>query len=491
MSQIQKDILYTILAQGVVAGALFLQYRIVSATWGVEVLSNYTFLFRVRGAIEWIVVLLIPLALTRQLSAAVSRERRTELAVIGMPLTLLLVALTCAALLAFPQAGASLLFGQRSYAGWVTPFCALLAAYCMSLLATGVLRGIFAFREASLLAIISIALIPAACLLLGRDFSITGVVTIMGVISTAATLAGLGLVLLRRRPRPFGVPKKLSRTRFLEGIHQLCGFGAPRLITLAASALFVVSLPWLMARENDAALLANLNVMMALLAAAALITSPVGFVLLPHLSRSLAVGERSVAAEQLRKVCAATVFAGVVCSALAIIFMQDALDFMLGQAYREFVALRFAVALALPCFLIVDVLRSVLDAASRFPLNALVYLAGLVATVAVFLLPVPITTLSLVARGALALDAGYLAAAVVCLTCAAHCFEARMLVRADWVLIVVWLATMLGWFSVTGFGSASAMENRLFGIAVVACCAIYLRVARPKWAVFIGGPFAK
>ena len=85
----------------------------------------------------------------------------------------------------------------------------------------------------------------------------------------------------------------------------------------------------------------------------------------------------------------------------------------------------------------------------------------------------------------MARQARYLAAAAVCLTCAAHCFEARMLVRADWVLIVVWLATMLGWFSVTGFGSASAMENRLFGIAVVASCALYLRLARPKWAVFI------
>jgi O-antigen/teichoic acid export membrane protein len=491
MSALRRDILYTIIGQGVVAAALFVQYRIVRASWGVEALSSYSLVFRVRGAIEWIVVLVIPLALTRQLSAELSRDSRTEVTLVGVPFTILLIGAACLILLVSPPFTATVLFGRSDYEPWVVPFCALLAAYCLVLLITGVLRGIFAFREASLASLIALALIPTVSLLFGGRFPLTQVVTFAGLMSATATLIGLAVVVMRHDGFAFGTSARPPRERVFGRIGGLVAFGAPRLITLGASALFMVCLPWMLARQADHDVLAPLNVMMALLAAAALVTSPIGFVLLPHVSRTLAQGDRARAGGELRLICSATLFAGIVAGSLALGFMQDVLAFLFGKGYHGDVALQDGITLAMPFFLFIDILRSPLDAASRFPLNAFIYLAGLVATVAVYLMPLPEGWFSVAARCAMALVAGYLAAATACFACAKHCFGLSVLSRRDLTMILLWITALLIWLWVRRSSEDAGMANRVFAFFAVACCALYARVARPEWLRMLGVSFRK
>jgi O-antigen/teichoic acid export membrane protein len=490
MTAIRKDILYTVSAQAFVALALFAQYRIVSDTWGVDALANYTFLFRVRGAIEWIVVMLIPLALTRQLSSETVPQKRTEFLAVGIATTFLLVAAASLILLAFPAFFSKLLFGRDEFANWMVPFGSLLTAYCLNLLATGVLRGMFAFRESSVVSVSAIAIVPAVCLLLGRGHAITSVMTVMGIASSIASLVGLIAGLALRGKGNFAIPMKLPLTRLASRLGELFSFGAPRLVTLTMNALFAVALPWLLAREQDSGLLANFNIMMAFITAGALITSPVGFVLLPHFSRSLASGERGVAADRLRKVSAATVFIGVTGSVIAAGFMQDALSIMFGRSYAEYVALQFAVAICVPCFLIIDVFRSVLDAASRLPLNSLVYGAGLVATICVFVVPLPVPV-SLITRASVALAVGYLAAAAACIACASRSFATVILGRSEIGLLISWLCASVSWFVLAVFLDYPPVMNRVFGLVLAAGFVLYLFRSRPAWLEAAGLPSAK
>lgn len=481
MSAIRGDIIHTIVCQGLVVAAQFLQYRLVSDAWGIETLSGYTLMYRVRGAMEWIVVIVLPLAVARLMSAEAAPQAKLNIAVAGLAGGLSLYLAVAMLLLVAPALTAQILFGRSEYAIWVLPLCALLGAYCTFMLASGVLRGMFAFREANVSNVISIAVIPTLCLLLGRGHDIRSVVIWMSTASALATFAALAVVVSRRRSSVRLHASLLAPAVVLSALKPLLSFGSPRLVTLGLSAVFAVCLPWLVSSGGGAELLANLNVMLALLGAAAMITSPVGFVLLPHFSLSLAAGEKEHAATQLRTVFSATVFVGVVASFLAIALIPLAMSLLLGQMRATYVPLVAAIAIALPFFMVFDVLRSPLDAVSRAPLNALTYLAGLLGTVVVYTLSAYAPELSIITRCAAALVAGNVCAAAVCLASAARSFGRALVSRGDVYFISAWLLALTSWILVSGAKGGTVVTHAPFAAGGLICCGLYLWRVRPRW----------
>lgn len=481
MSAIRGDIIHTIIYQSVVAAAQFLQYRIVSDYWGIQSLSAYTLIYRVRSAMEWIVIIALPLAIARMMSAERAPHAKAKFAVTGFAGGMLLYFMVALLLLVSPARSAQVLFGRAEYDIWVLPFCSLLGAYCTFMLAAGVLRGMFAFRAANLSNVVSIAVVPTACLFCLRGHDIREVIVWMSAASVLATIAALALVISYSRSSTLLRESVSGQGIALGELKSLLAFGAPRLLTLGLSAAFTVCLPWLVSSGGDAELLANLNVVLALLGAAAMITSPAGFVLLPHFSRSLAVGDREQAAAQLKVVLSAAVFVGVAASLLAFVLIPLAMSLLLGQMRTAYLPLVAAVAVALPFFMIFDVLRSPLDALSRAPLNALTYLAGLLGTFTGYVVAAYVLELPAVGCVAVALVVGNMCAAGACLMCAVRGFGEALVCRRDLCLVATWFSALIAWILVSGAEWAGGAANATFAASGLICCGLYLWRVRPSW----------
>ena len=69
-SNLYRDVFWTIVCQGAVAAALFVQYWLVRSQWGISAFSGFSLVFRVRGSIEWILLLQLPLAIVRLASVS-------------------------------------------------------------------------------------------------------------------------------------------------------------------------------------------------------------------------------------------------------------------------------------------------------------------------------------------------------------------------------------------------------------------------------------
>jgi O-antigen/teichoic acid export membrane protein len=438
-------------------------------------------MYRVRGAIEWIVLVLLPLAIARQLSAERTREAKTTVAVAGLCLGMLLLTVVCISMLASPRLTATALFGGSSYSAWVMPFSSLLGGYCLALLANGILRGLFAFKAANIANVVSIAIIPTACLVAGRRSNILNVVTVMGVASSVATLSFLAFALIRRRALDLVFPVSLTSGAILASAKTLVTFGVPRIATVGFNALFAMAIPWLMARHGMAEVLATLNVMMAILAGAAVMTSPVGFVLLPHFSRSLASGEKARAATNLRAICSATVFVGITASIVTMGFAGDVLWLLFDKKLPGQAPLIAAVAVSVPLFLLVDISRSPLDAISTLPLNAITYLSGFVGAIVVFHLPVLQGVGLEPLRCAESLVAGYLAATGVCCFLLSNYYGVAIFSRADVMLGIIWTVSTAAWIALTARFGETALTSHIAAVLALAGCLMYLYLAKPKW----------
>jgi O-antigen/teichoic acid export membrane protein len=485
MSKIKRDIVWTMLAQGSVAGALFLQYWIVRRYWGLEAFGQFSLAFRVRSALEWIVLLQLPLALARLMSMAEQPDRRWRFAVVGMLCGAALVGVFGALALLWPGLAASLLFGSETYASWVAPLCALLFSYSIFLLSSGILRGAFAFTAANIMQVMSLAVVPCVALLVMQHLDVRAAVVRSSLVSAAISAAILLLAVQRLLAagivRRAGPDRAGART----ALQELLSFGTPRLLTVILSGTFTLSLPWLLARDGHVAALAEFNAAMALMAGTALITAPISFVILPILSRNIAQRRTEVATEQLRLLLSATIFMSVLASLAAAGFLGDFMTVLLGERGSTDAVLVVAVAAILPLFLCIDIVRAPIDAASTKPLNAASYLVGGATTVACYFLLSPLLAGSPILVCSLALVCGYAAAGTTALLILRALYGGKLLQVHDRYLLAGWVVVICGCLATTLLGNSAHWVNRWIAAATLIIAGSYALIAKPNWFRFM------
>lgn len=439
MATPRSDLLWTVFCQLLVVGAVFVQYWLVRTYWGVPAFGEYSLVVRVRGAIEWIILLQLPLAMARVVSSTQNPRPRAVTATVGLALGTGLLLAACGIFLVVPQAISSLLFGNIGFVPWVGPLCALLAGYCLVLLVTGWLRGLFRFGAANAVNVLAIAVVPTLVIAGSGSLEPGAAVTAAGLASALVTLAAMLWLATRSKHQTSPGLAWPEPGEGLASAWQLLSYGVPRLATLAASALFALCLPWLVAREGQLTLLASLNALLALLGGAAVLTSPIGFVLLPRFSRDIGAGNRDAAAAQLASLVSATLVAGVLGSCAALGLGDLALGILLGKPDTGATALVVATAAAVPLFLLADVLRGPIDAVSHRPFNGLMYVAGFLAATGTYALAdLPGTW-----RCATALLAGYVATAITGIWLASTLYGRALLSGRDAIPVLAWIVLMV------------------------------------------------
>ena len=259
---------------------------------------------------------------------------------------------------------ARLLFGSEELTRLVEPLVPMLLGNQIFFVTFAVLRGQLRIRQANVLQIVQIALLPPLLVLLLGRHGLRSVLLAQGIASTV--IAGIAAVLLLRHAVR---PSTLGRLR--TAAKELATYGIPRVPGDAAlTATYAVG-PILAAHQLDlhaAGLLAiGMNLVIVLSAA----FGPLGVVLLPRMSRSLARSGDVELRARLPLLCG---MAAHGCAFLAIVggvFGNDGLRWILGRAYVLEPTGMVLLSIAAAGNVVFVVLRSTLDAACFRPVNSI------------------------------------------------------------------------------------------------------------------------
>ncbi|MEN6356360.1 MAG: hypothetical protein ABFD83_04665 [Armatimonadota bacterium] len=436
----RRSAVLTGLTQGSVAVATLLHYWLIRWHWSVDDLGGYTQLMRVRGILQWVVLLQLPIALARELGASLSdssQESRRSLTWTGLSLGTLLVAVFSLAMVAFPRQSAYLMFGNAHMQAWVLPFVWLLSGNALCSLIGSAARGLMSFHITNLVQFVSAVIVPTVLLLTAGHYSMQFVVGAIGVLSTMTAVV-FTVVLWQTRQEDAAPLFACAREQWRIA-KQLLMFGVPRLSTLVCVALLNLAVPWLISKNGDLHLLAAANTLLGVISSITIVVAPLGFVLLPHLSNLLTNGHRSEAGRIMSITMEFSLVIGGLGSLAAMGLLQIALHAWLGSEVASYTPMVIACAIALPGSLVLEMLRSPLDAASRVPWNSVMYGSGAIASLAAFFCLRDVG-FSLSVSAAWSLGIGYIVSALVGSLIGYRCYDMEFSAKRVLPALAVWCA---------------------------------------------------
>ena len=374
-SKLRRDLLITTATQVAVASTTFVQYGLIQRIWGMEALSNYSQLMRVRGVFEWIILLMIPVALTHELAFRSEPEQAPDRRVLmqtGWAISVVCLVVSLILLAAMPSVSAVVLFGSDSFSSWTWPFMAVLAGYSLCLVSIAIARGAMAFVSVNVIQVLYAVLIPIGIIVIGRKAELTVVVALIGL--SALVIASLAFMrFMHAHAKPPSESMNMTRS-MAAGL--LLSYGVPRLLTMGAILVHTMYLPWFVSWRGDAVLLVVVNALLGIISATTVLVAPIGMIMLPHLSQLRARGLMVEAGSQVHRLIQATALMGGLCSLGALTMMHSILTVWLGATVADHKILLIGAAVAIPAFLLMEIVRNPNDAASSRPWNALSYLIG-------------------------------------------------------------------------------------------------------------------
>lgn len=480
-TSLRRDFFLTAAVQISVAGASFVQYGLIRRRYGLEGLGDFSQLMRVRGILEFAVLLLLPMALTRELAMlpqnAGSHSRRRMIDT-GVGLGALCVLACISLLLALPQWSAFVLFGNVSFVPWIPPFCFLLGGYAMCLMVSATARGLQIFSTVNLLQFLYVAAVPIVFLVFAWAWPMATIVTAMGI----GALVFAVVFFIRLRP-PLGEP--LSGDEPLAGYFdtgvKLLKYGIPRLSVIVCMGIHGLILSWLVSSRGESSLLAALNALVGVLSVSTLLVSPLGLITLPHLSRLIAVGKRDEAGRKTSQMLTFALLMGGLSSLGALALLRPVVRLWLGPDILQYSTLFLAVSMVMPGCIVLEIMRSPLDSISVVPWNALTYLSGAAVTVLVFVAASSGWHCSIEVSITLSWIAGTCAAAGVSVWIGRVLLGFRI---SDYVLKICgcwWFAAVA--FQAMGYGWLPAFWHIVTGLLFILGYLMILLRSAPSWLI--------
>jgi O-antigen/teichoic acid export membrane protein len=280
-----------------------------------------------------------------------------------------------AIIVAKPAALAQILFGSAQHADLVLPLVAMIIGQQAFMLTFAVFRGRLQVRRGNALQILHAALIPvAAVLLIGRGGQATSALWMIG--AGTCLLALLSAVVLFRSIR-----WDFTRSEIRASFDILMRYGLPRVPgDLANAGLYALG-PLLAAHSLDMHAAGMLAIGLQFVTVLAAAFTPLGLVLLPRLSRTLARHGDERVREILPMAIAVVSYASVFMVLLGAAFGNTWLTWVLSPAYRIHPVGLALLAVAAGANVVVVVLRSWNDAAHFRPVNAVIAAIALAAQV--------------------------------------------------------------------------------------------------------------
>jgi hypothetical protein len=211
-----------------------------------------------------------------------------------------------------------------------------------------------------------------------------------------------------------------------------------------------------------------------------MLTAPVSFVLLPHFSKSVSIGQIEYAAFQLSCILESTVTFSLLGSLISLGTLQVLMKLWLGSEFTTYTSLIISTSLMIPGFLLLEILRGPLDAVSRIPLNAFSYGGGAVAICLLFFGTQYLFDLSSAAACAISLSFGYSIAGSISVILAKRFYGLGLSFKRYYLLVLIW-GFGFSFLLIGNFLNMTAIFKLIFSLIVAVFYIAALVFIRPIW----------
>jgi len=447
---------------GVMLG-VFLLAGFIARDMGIEALGTYLLIRRTSLTMMGIVLLGLNTGLPFYISRKGEQAYGTA--------SLLIFAMLCIPLIALVSG----VLHSGTLSGYprdlALPYFVFTVGYGLQQLAFGLFRGQFNMLGANLVHIIGTGLIPIGIFVLLPNRSLSTLLIAMGlgtfIFSGGAYFAKMGWKFFR-----VGGDKP----------KQLLSYGLQRLPSAVAYFILLGSVPLLILGETSKANIAYVNSGISLMRVILVGASPLGILLLPRISKALAEGRKSHITQGLDVLTKAVILVGALVAIFLIMHSSALLRLWLGSGGEAGARVVQVIVLALPFYVLMEVLRAPIDAASARGYTSIVYGTAALSLLIVFY--------GLRATGLDALSAGVISFVVAHVTGAAGSLFLAFKFYDINTLNVRYLATvlvMLGIATVLLHAIQSVLVGPaallVGGAALVVMLGLYFAASKSDWVV--------
>ncbi len=362
-SIILKDAAITLMAEMAVLLSFFIFYRILNDHYGSDNLGIYTLGRRIIAVLIPFILLGLHDGIGRYLAMVKSSGERSAIIISGF-ITLMIMSLLVGSFV-YPNKYlvAELLFGDEKYAEFVIPVFLLLFGLTLHTLTHSVLRGCLFIKGLNVFQVLNLAVIPIFIVVYYKE-GFSSLITIIG--ATQAIVAVIPLVYLY-----------LSGSRNMQWsicngtIRDLYSYSMPRIPHgLIIASMLAVS-PLMATSELAMSEVGYLALSFTLLIGFASFVSPLGLVLLPHLSAMVANSEINRISENIYLLIGAVIQIFLFICIQFIIFSDYLVVFWMGESFSPAVRTVTIVFVSIIFYGFYIATRSIIDAISVRPINTI------------------------------------------------------------------------------------------------------------------------
>jgi len=255
--------------------------------------------------------------------------------------------------------------GSEAYATLVCPFSVLLSGIAFHTFSYACLRGSLKIKLLNIFQCMSLGLLPIFLLLIGKQWRFELVLTTIGFLQMVTALAFLWPAF----PKAHKIMN--IKRNYYKTMKELFVFGAPRIPAPIVGAGLISICPMVASHFVSITEVGYLSVAMALLIGIGGLSSPLGTVLLPHISCLLGSGEIDRFGRNLYLLIGALVQCLLFLLGQFIVFVDFILTIWLGSIFLPASAVMIVTFTSILAYGFYNIARNILDASSLQPINTI------------------------------------------------------------------------------------------------------------------------
>jgi len=356
---LRGDVLITLLGSLGVSLCAFLIYGFLARALGMAALGEFFLIRRTAFLSLGAVLLGLTIALPYYVAKGGARFYGRTAIILFALLTLPLIGLE-SSILRFSV--------FKDYAGVALTFFLFTAAYALQSLTFGLLRGQLKMVQANILQLLGTGLLPLGLSIL---FYPRGILFLLQAIALGTILVSIAFLL----PQIVGGTEDTISSKS----GQLLGYGIQRAPAFLFQFVLLGAVPLLLVRDTGQPQIAYYYSGVNLLRLFTILVGPLGIVLLPRMSKAISAGRQAKVALGITSLGRLVLLCGLPLTILLVDNSRTILTLWLGADGAAGTAVVQSLLFALPFFLVMEVLRSPVDAAASRGYNTIIY--GLAAVV--------------------------------------------------------------------------------------------------------------
>lgn len=326
-------------------------------------------------------------------------------------------------------------------------------------LSIGLYRGYLNMLGASIISFIGSILIPVILFLFFRELSLI------------LTLIGLSVILLSLFVYIQREKNLISLYINFYEIKKLLKYGLERIISFLSQFFLLAGIPLLLYNEISKTSLAYLNSSISLIRLSLVIIGPIGFIILPRVSKMIVSSSKKELEEKIRIIVSWIFFTGIIGMSIMLFYGPVIMKYWLGEISSEGAVISRLIAFSIPLFMVTGILRSIIDAVSERGYNSIIYSSSVIALLSVYFAS-KFFGISNVVAGILGFNFGYIVSGILSIIFIKSILKIKLIYNELLVTILLQIIVLASFFAFIDLTLISTEFQFLLYITFIIICSI-------------------